>query len=199
VKVFLICRDYIFHLGVLSKGFDICVSAPVSAASHGNSKGISRRNLSKDLSPLCWLCKENKRKTQWSFKGKWDIRYLYLLYILYYSGNIICCLLMLQPSYWFAYFFPHPMVLWEMCMHAHAHTHTHTQLLTWVSVSSAICNFIVACKQSLWSHSGHSILLSRKFWPVNVSSIHAPKTPSIWKSRMCTLYAYNCNFNPVCK
>lgn len=31
----------------------MCVSAPVSATSHGNSEGISRRNLFKDLSSVC--------------------------------------------------------------------------------------------------------------------------------------------------
>lgn len=54
VKGLLICKDYIFHLGLLSKVLMyMCVSAPVSATSHGNSEGISRRNLFKDLSSVC--------------------------------------------------------------------------------------------------------------------------------------------------
>lgn len=176
----------------------MCVSAPVSATSHGNSKGISGRNLSKDLSSVCWLCKENKREAQWSFKGKWDIRYLCSLYILYCTGNFVCCLLILQPSYWFAYIFPHLTMLWEMhvCSHVHAcantHAHTHIHSLVCLFPQQSATSLLLA-NNEVTAAISYYCRTNFYLW-MYVLYMHQ-KTPCIWKSRMCRLYTYICNFN----
>ena len=196
VKGVLICKDSIFHLGLLSKVLMcVCVSAPVSATSHGNSKRISRRNLFKDLSSVCWLCKENKRETQWSFKGKWDIRYLYSLYILYCIGNIVCCWLTLHLSYWLVYFLPQLTVLWEMnvCAHTHAHTHTHIHSLICLFPQQFATSLLLANKFDEFTVAISYYCLTNFDLLISVSYLYL-KTPCIWKSRMCPLYTCNWSF-----
>ena len=76
--------------------------------------------------------------------------------------------------------------------HTHTHTHTHIHSLICLFSQQFATSLLLANKFDEFTVA-ISYYLANFDLLMSVSYLHL-KTPCIWKSRMCTLYTYNCSF-----